>query len=162
MREQQKLNAQHRLWAGTAALWTGNSVSGNLIAVTAKFQVDALDLSIALQVGRAQFLWISYAEWFCIAMIVLGLIWNMRRMSILLMGAVGIFMIQQIGLTPILQARSDQIIAGLSPNHINVHVIYAILEVMKFICLLVFSSRVLAAPATLTALASAQRKNPAF
>jgi len=102
MWEQQKLNAQHRLWAGTAALWVGILVSGNLIAATAKFQVDALDLSIALQVGRAQFLWISYAEWFCITMIVLGLIWNMRMMPILLMGAVGIFMIQQIGLTPIL------------------------------------------------------------
>ena len=47
----------------------------------------------------------------------------MRMMPILLMGAVGIFMIQQIGLTPILQARSDQIIAGLSPNHSNVHVL---------------------------------------
>jgi hypothetical protein len=57
----------------------------------------------------------------------------MRMMPILLMGAVGIFMIQQIGLTPILQARSDQIIAGLPPNHSNVHVLYAILEVMKFI-----------------------------
>lgn len=161
MREQQKLNAQHRLWAGTATLWAGNSVFGNLIAATAKFQVDALDLSIALQVGRAQFLWISYAEWFCIAMIVLGLIWNMRMMPILLMGAVGIFMIQQIGLTPILQARSDQIIAGLYPDHSNVHVLYAILEVMKFICLLIYSSRVLAAPVTLT-FAAAQRKKPAF
>ena len=137
-------------------------MSGNLIAATAKFQVDALDLSIALQVGRAQFLWISYAEWFCITMIVLGLIWNMRMMPILLMGAVGIFMIQQIGMTPILQARSDQIIAGLSPNHSNVHVLFAILEVMKFICLLIYSSHVLAAPATLTALAATQRKNPAF
>ena len=135
-------------------------MSGNLIAATAKFQVDALDLSIALQVGRAQFLWISYAEWFCITMIVLGLIWNMRMMPILLMGAVGIFMIQQIGMTPILQARSDQIIAGLSPNHSNVHVLFAILEVMKFICLLIYSSRVLAAPATLTALAATQRKKP--
>ena len=162
MWEQQKLNAQHRLWAGTVALWAGISVSGNLIAATAKFQVHALDLSIALQVGRAQFLWISYAEWFCIAMIVLGLIWNMRMMPILLMGAVGIFMIQQIGMTPILQARSDQIFAGLSPNHSNVHVIYAVLEVIKFICLLIFSSRVLAAPVTLTALAAAQRKNPAL
>jgi hypothetical protein len=162
MWEQQKLNAQHRLWTGTAALWAGISVSGNLIAATAKFQVDALDLSIALQVGRAQFLWISYAEWFCIAMIVLGLIWNMRMMSILLMGAVGIFMIQQIGLTPILHARSDQIIAGLSPDHSNVHVIYAILEVMKFICLLIFSSRVLAAPVTLTALSATERKKSAF
>lgn len=86
--------------------WNRGSVGGafsvwNLIAATAKFQVDALDLSIALQVGRAQSLWISYAEWFCITMIVLGLIWNMRMMPILLMGAVGIFMIQQIGLTPI-------------------------------------------------------------
>ena len=161
MWEQQKLNAQHRLWPGTAALWAGISVSGNLIAASAKFQVDALDLSFALQVGRAQFLWISYAEWFCITMIVLGLIWNMRMMPILLMGAVGIFMVQQIGLTPILQARSDQIIAGLSPNRSNVHVLYAILEVMKFICLLIYSSRVLAAPATLT-FAASQRKNPAF
>ena len=95
-------------------------------------------------------------------MIVLGLIWNMRMMPILLMGAVGIFMIQPIGLTPILQARSDQIIAGLSPNHSNVHVLFTILEVMKFICLLIYSSHVLAAPATLTALAATQRKNPAF
>ena len=162
MWERQKLNAQHRLWAGIAALWTGVSVSGNLIAASAKFQVDALDLSFTLQVGRAQFLWISFAEWFCITMIVLGLIWNMRMKPILLMGAVGIFMIQQIGLTPILQARSDQIIASLSPNRSNVHVLYAILEVMKFICLLIYPSRVLAAPATLTALAATQRKNPAF
>jgi hypothetical protein len=40
--------------------------------------------------------------------------------------------------------------------------LYAILEVMQFICLLIYSSRVLAAPATLTALAATQRKNPAF
>ena len=95
-------------------------------------------------------------------MIVLGLIWNMLMMPILLIGAVGIFMIQQIGLTPILQVRRDQIIAGFSPDHSNVHELYAILEVMKFICLLIFSSRVLAAPATLTALSATQRKDPAF
>ena len=76
-------------------------------------------------------------------------------------GCSQVFMIQQIGLTPSLQARSDQIIAGLSPNHSNIHVLYAILEVMKFICLLIYSSRVLAAPVTLT-FAAAQLKNPAF
>ena len=62
--EQQKLNAQHRLWAGTAALWAGDFSVWKSDRRHAKFQVDALDLSIALQVGRAQFLWISYAEWF--------------------------------------------------------------------------------------------------
>ena len=137
-------------------------MSGNLIAATAKFQVDALDLSIALQVGRAQFLWISYAECFCIAMIVLGLIWNMHMMPILLMGAVGIFMIQEIGLTPILQARSDQIIAGLSPDHSNVHVIYAILEVMKFICLLIFLQPRFGSSRNINGAVATERKKPAF
>jgi len=161
MLETEKINAQDRLWSGTAALWAGISVSGNLIAATAKFQVDALDLTLALQVGRAQFLWISYAEWFCIAMIVMGLIWNRRALPMLLMIALGIFLIQQIALTPILQERSNQIIAGMSPDHSNVHVLYAVLEVMKFACLLIYSSRVLSAPATRAARGPAQRKTPA-
>ena len=54
--------------------------------------------------------------------------------------------------------RSDH--RRLIPNHSNVHVLYATCEVMKFICLLIYSSRVLVAPATLTALAATQRKKP--
>ena len=55
MWEQQKLSAQHRLWAGTAALWAGISVSGTLIAATAKFQVDALDNPSRFRLGGHSF-----------------------------------------------------------------------------------------------------------
>lgn len=162
MSETEKMNAQHRLWAGTAAIWAGVSVSGNLIAAIAKFQVETLDLSMALQVGRAQFLWNGYAEYLCIVMIVMGLIWHVRFLPPLLAGAIAILMIQKIGLTRLLQARSDLIIAGLSPDHSNVHVLFAVLEVLKFICLLVYSSRTLAQPSIHPEIACAQQKNPAL
>lgn len=161
MSETEKVNVQHRLWAGTAALWAGVSVSGNLITAIAKFQVETLDLSMALQVRRAQFSWNGYAEYLCIVMIVMGLIWHMRFLPPLLAGAIAILLIQKIGLTPLLQARSDLIIAGLSPDHSNVHVLYAVLEVLKFICLLVYSSRTLAPPSIHPEIACAQQ-NPAL
>lgn len=117
---------------------------------------------MALQVGRAQFLWNGYAEYLCIVMIVMGLIWHVRFLPPLLAGAIAILMIQKIGLTPLLQARSDLIIAGLSPDHSNVHVLFAVLEVLKFICLLVYSSRTLAQPSIHPEIACAQQKNPAL
>ncbi len=43
-------------------IWAGASISANMIAAPAKFQVADLTRPVALQVGRVQFLWVGYLE----------------------------------------------------------------------------------------------------
>ena len=56
-----------QIMSGVGLLWAGLSLGGNLIAAPAKFQVSDLGLALALQVGRAQFTWLGYAEWVFLA-----------------------------------------------------------------------------------------------
>ncbi|MEL7164495.1 MAG: hypothetical protein AAFY52_05015 [Pseudomonadota bacterium] len=124
---------------GLAALWAGVSLSGNLIAAPAKFTVDALTLPVALQVGRAQFTWIGYVEWMLLGLIALAWVTRVHRPPVLMLAAALIFAAQQLWLQPILEARSDIIIAGGTVTDSSLHLIFAVMEGIKFTCLAGFA-----------------------
>ena len=62
-------------------LWAGVSLGGNLVAAPAKFQVAALEMPVALQVGRAQFTWIAYIEWAIPAAVLAASLIQLKRPS---------------------------------------------------------------------------------
>ncbi len=129
-----------------ALLWAGTLLGGNLLAAPAKFQVDDLSLPLALQVGRVQFLWVWYAELGFLLLLVslTGYRFAARSKhplqfhlhSWLWISVVIVFAIQHLGFMPLLQARSEQIIAGQPPSHSSLHLIYVGLEGAKFLLLL--------------------------
>ena len=131
---------QPALWALFAALWAGASLAGNLVAAPAKFQVEALELSVALQVGRAQFSWIGIVEWVFVVLIVAILVLRVRTPPVLLFLAVMIFLSQQFWLQPLMEARSDLLISGQSVPDSHLHVVFAGLEALKFLALLMYSA----------------------
>ncbi|MEM8651244.1 MAG: hypothetical protein AAGF54_11990 [Pseudomonadota bacterium] len=121
--------------SGIGLLWAGLSLGGNLIAAPAKFQVSDLGLALALQVGRAQFTWLGYAEWvFLVVLLVSGVMVRLPVYAFYLM-PVAIFLFQQFWVMPRLNARSDMIIAGEMPVESNLHVVFIVLEILKFLAL---------------------------
>lgn len=122
---------QIAVWAGLAALWAGVALAGNLIVAPAKFQVQTLDLPLALQVGRAQFTWVGYAEWCLLVLILAALLLSLRIPPVLLLIPIIIFLAQQLWLQPILRTRSDIIIAGGAAPESKLHFIFAALETVK-------------------------------
>lgn len=129
-------------WAKRMALlWAGLVLGGSLIAAPAKFQVEALSLPVALQVGRAQFLWVSIAE-VCL-LIAIGLLlvvqWRANARfdasTWFLLLAAALFAVQHLLLMPLLQTRSERIIAGETVSESHFHLVYVVAECSKMIAL---------------------------
>lgn len=95
-------------------------------------------MSLALQVGRAQFTWIGYFEWLLGIVLVVFAILARRRLPLLVIAAICVFLIQQIFVQPMLEARSDLIIAGAPyDTSSHGHLIFVALEMLKVACLLI-------------------------
>ena len=118
-----------------ALIWAGVSLGGNLIAAPAKFTVEALTLPVALQVGRAQFGWIGYAEWLLLAAIAVSAVWHKRLPALPLALAIGLFIGQYFAIQPALQAQSDVVIAGGTQPASSLHLVYVMAELAKFVLL---------------------------
>ncbi|KJS39416.1 MAG: hypothetical protein VR74_02205 [Hyphomonas sp. BRH_c22] len=59
-----------------ALVWAGVSLGGSLVAAPAKFRAPSLEVMTALEVGRAQFLWVGITEAIiCAGIIALLLLW---------------------------------------------------------------------------------------
>ncbi|MEM8576783.1 MAG: hypothetical protein AAGF60_02945 [Pseudomonadota bacterium] len=116
-------------------LWAGICISGNLVAAPAKFTVEGLDLPLALQVGRAQFAWIGALELAALAALALICLTTRRLPAALALAAL-LFAVQQLGLQPMLEARSDAIIAGGPYTPSRLHLAFVALEGTKVALLL--------------------------
>jgi len=112
-------------------VWAGLALGGNIIAAPAKFQVDSLTLSQLLLVGRAQFAWLGNAELVFASVTILLCVFTEGRMRILGLLAVALFGIQQIGLQPMLEARTDLIISGAPAPEGVLHLVFVALEIAK-------------------------------
>ncbi|MEM9365494.1 MAG: hypothetical protein AAGD07_05820 [Planctomycetota bacterium] len=125
-----------------AILCAGLVWGGSLIVAPAKFQVEALTMPVALQVGRAQFLWVSIAEASVMVTIAILMAFAWKRGRVfgappwLLLLAVVLFATQHLLLMPPLQARSERIIAGASVADSQLHLVYVVAECVKVFALL--------------------------
>lgn len=129
-------------------LWAGLSLGGNLIAAPAKFQVDVVPLDDLLRIGRSQFAWLGVAEiLFAITLMGSGFI---KRACLNWFSGVAILILffQQIGLQPLLQARTDLILAGQPAPSSQLHLIFIATEIVKFASLVIAAMRLLKVPHT--------------
>ncbi len=130
-----------------ALLWAGLVLGGSLIAAPAKFQAQTLSLHVALDVGRAQFLWIGIAEGVLCAAFLLaqifagGVNWKLAAVPFFLL------LVQRFIIMPPLDARTLQIIAGESAGESHLHIVFIVMEVIKVIVLFAIAWTSLAAAA---------------
>jgi len=120
---------------GLPLIWSGVSLGGNLIVAPAKFRVEALEMPIALQVGRAQFTWVGYAEWVLLFLVIAGLILKMKVPAVALAVAIAVFLVQKFWMQPLLEARSDVIIQGGDAGDSQFHLFFIAAEFIKFMAL---------------------------
>lgn len=119
--------------AAFALIWAGLSLGGNLIAATAKFQASGLPMQALLLVGRAQFDWLSAAEWlFAGAVIGLALVRARGAVLFLFLLPVVIFLGQELLIMPALDERTLRIIAGETVAPSNLHFGFIAAELLKF------------------------------
>lgn len=118
-----------------AILWAGVAIGATCIATPAKFLAPSLSLGTALEIGRVTFYWSGVAETILCAAFLLALLsfggvrWRWALIPVLL------FVIQRLGLMPILDARTVKIIAGQYVGESNLHTVYIYLEVAKCVAL---------------------------
>lgn len=130
------------IMAALALVWAGLSLGGNLIAATAKFQAPGLPMQALLQVGRAQFDWLSSAEWlFASAIVVLAVVRASRTNLMLFLLPVVTFLGQELLIMPILDERTLRIIAGETVGPSNLHFGFIAAELLKFTILCVAGAR---------------------
>ena len=130
-----------RLLPLIAALWAGALLGGSFIAAPAKFTVDSLSLPQLLAVGQAQFQALAAAE-LVLAVLLIGLaLWQRPRGWWLVLIPVVLFAIQQLGIYPILSARTEARIAREAVGESHLHLVYVGVELMKFLTLLLCSIR---------------------
>lgn len=126
-------------------LWAGVSLGGNILAAPAKFQVDSLSTTELLLVGRAQFAWLGIAELTLSAALIAVLAMSRTRPNWPLVLAMVLLAVQQFIWQPVLQARSDLMAAGGTPEESHLHLIFVVAEIAKFLLLILAGHRAHAA-----------------
>lgn len=137
------MNCFHKIAMFIAMLWAGVSIGGNIIAAVAKFQVQGPGLKTFLQIGQAQFSWLSSMEWVFALFLILILLNYMRGAVFLFTIPIVIFAIQYLFLMPILDERTVRIISGEAITDSSMHLIFVIAEVVKLLSLLTISCIIL-------------------
>lgn len=118
------------------AIWAGVSLGGSLVAAPAKFQAPSLELSTALEVGRAQFMWLGITEFVLCAAVVLLLFLSPGPHSKWVMAPIAFFACQRLLVMPTLDARTLEVIGGAPAGQSYLHLVFIIFEVLKFILLI--------------------------
>jgi len=119
-------------------IWLGMLIGVSFLATPVKFIVQDLSLPVALQVGQATFDLFARVEWGLAAALVAtsGLAWRQRPLTLVLVLAIaGVVAVQAVWLLPALDARVDQIVAGVTPAASSHHMLYASLEAAKALLL---------------------------
>lgn len=117
-------------------LWAGIVIGGSLIVAPAKFTVDQLTLATALEVGRAQFRWVAFAELLLSACIVVTAFLGSPAKLIWCVPPIAIFALQWLALMPALNERTMGIIADQPVGDSHLHLIYIVAEITKCVLLL--------------------------
>ena len=125
-------------------IWAGASISANMIAAPAKFQVADLTRPVALQVGRAQFLWVGYLEMALAGIAALALVSQPPQVQALVAGAIVLFLVQRFAVLPRLSELTDQVIAGHAAGGSHLHLTFIALELAKLLTLLMAALSALA------------------
>ncbi|MEO8401227.1 MAG: hypothetical protein ABI597_05435 [Gammaproteobacteria bacterium] len=110
-----------------------------------KFRAPSLTRAVGLDVGRTVFKFFQKVQ--CILLMVIILIGIFIKLTLINWLIVGmltiIFILQSTWLFPILDQRVNVILAGGKPQNSQVHKVYGIFEIAKFVVLIDFSMRLM-------------------
>ncbi|VVC75672.1 hypothetical protein AQUSIP_09620 [Aquicella siphonis] len=125
-----------------AVLWIGMILAIGMESVV-KFSTPTLTKPVAFDVGRTVFGAFNKAQLVLLAAMMVGACWaSLPKWDWAFLTVLALAMAAQIiWLFPILSARVDLILAGVSPPPTSAHAWYGMLEAAKFILLVILAIR---------------------
>lgn len=128
-------NAMADLPRKICLIWAGLSIGGVWIAAPAKFTAPSLSLATALEVGRAQFFWLSIGQLLISATLLLCLGWA-RRFAWRACGLAILAFLAQLSILAFLDRITLSVMNGGGSDGV-LHATFLVLEAVKLACLLV-------------------------
>jgi hypothetical protein len=124
-----------------SAVWAGIIIGISFIAQPSKFKTPQLPRPIALATGRQIFHSMHKAESIlAIAGVACNALKKNQHSLFLWFIPVFVLIVQMVFLMPSLSARVDQVLAGHALQKSWHHLLFAILEMIKLLCLFAFLS----------------------
>jgi len=124
-------------------LWIGFVCAISFMEAWLKFRAPGVTLPIGLGIGRLVFNALNKTEWVFVATIVASFFISKETLftfdKITFYIPVALLIIQTFWLLPALDARAEMHIKGLEVPPSNMHFYYVAMEIIKIVCLVLFS-----------------------
>lgn len=120
-------------------IWFGMIGAISFMEAPLKFQAPGVTLPLGLSIGRLIFFALNKIEIVLAMILIIAFIRQMPKPHApkILLGIVLIsLLIQTFWLLPFLDARAQQVIAGVAPPFSSLHLVYIAIEAVKFLSLL--------------------------
>jgi hypothetical protein len=120
-------------------LWLGMVLAISFIEAPLKFRVPGLELRVGLGIGRLVFRALNSVEvvWAVVLAVCLALGGPTATTTVAVVAAVVLLVAQLAGVRPLLNRRSDRVLAGEEGPRSHAHLWYVGLEVLKVAALVV-------------------------
>ncbi|SFJ28335.1 hypothetical protein SAMN05421835_104165 [Amycolatopsis sacchari] len=124
--------------AGVACLWLGMVLAISFLEAPLKFRAPDVTVRIGLGIGRLVFRALNAVEAALAVVVVVTLIAGHVPGPVLgtAVAAVGVLALQLVAIRPVLNRRSDRVLAGEDPPRSRAHLGYVGTEVVKVALLL--------------------------
>ncbi len=126
------------------SLWLGLIIGLSLIEAPLKFTAPGITTPLGLGIGRIMFTALGIAGWFLLVVLVAASLIRprVRRVDAILLGAMALMLVlETLVIRPFLNARSDQVIAGIDPGESILHYAYIAAEGVLIALLVVWIVR---------------------
>lgn len=126
-------------FAGVAFTWLGLVLGISFLEAPLKFRAPDVTLRIGLGIGRIVFRALNAVEVVLAAALVVAAVWGDVPTSAVVPGAVvaGVLVVQLAVIRPVLNRRSDRVLAGEDAPRSHAHLAYVAAEVVKVAALVV-------------------------
>ena len=125
--------------AGVVFTWLGMVLAISFLEAPLKFRAPDVTLRIGLGIGRLVFRALNLAEAVLAAVLVVTVVVAALPGAVtgVVLAAVGVLVLQLAAIRPVLNRRSDRVLAGADAPRSRAHLVYIVAEVVKVVLLLV-------------------------
>ncbi|MGM0478512.1 MAG: hypothetical protein ACQERC_04745 [Bacteroidota bacterium] len=136
------MNTHHVIILATTFLWLGFVGAISFMEAWLKFRAPGITLPLGLGIGRLVFHALNIVEWVLLIGMIInlylrhGFTWQPYYLWMLIPFV--ILVLQTVWVLPVLDARAEMHIQGVSVPPSKIHLIYVLFEIVKVSCLLTF------------------------
>jgi hypothetical protein len=125
------------VFAGVAFTWLGMVLAISFLEAPLKFRAPEVTVRIGLGIGRIVFRALNSVEAVFAVVLVAAAVWGAATGDVpgsalvAVVVVVAVLAVQVVGIRPVLNRRSDRVLAGETAPRSRVHLIYVAAEVVK-------------------------------